>query len=75
VDGIWCFVGSANWDTRSFTLNFEINVEVYDPVIVQQVSAKIAANQATRLTAADLGRRSLPARLRDSAARLFLPYL
>jgi cardiolipin synthase len=75
VDGIWCFVGSANWDTRSFTLNFEINVEVYDPVIVQQVSAKIAANQTTRLTAADLARRSLPARLRDSAARLFLPYL
>jgi len=29
VDEHWCLVGSANWDTRSFTLNFEINAEVY----------------------------------------------
>jgi hypothetical protein len=31
VDDAWCFVGSANWDSRSFRLNFELNVEVYDP--------------------------------------------
>ena len=75
VDGIWCLVGSANWDTRSFRLNFEINLEIYCLVTVQQVSAKIAANQAMRITVADLDRRSLPVRLRDSAARLLLPYL
>jgi len=75
VDAIWCFVGSANWDMRSFRLNFEINLEVYHSVIVQQVSAKIAANQTTRIMQADLDRRSLPARLRDNAAHLMLPYL
>jgi cardiolipin synthase len=75
VDQVWCFVGSANWDMRSFRLNFEINVEVYHSALIEQVSAKIAANQTTRLTAADLERRPLPSRLLDNAAHLMLPYL
>jgi cardiolipin synthase A/B len=75
VDGIWCFVGSANWDMRSFRLNFEIDVEVYHSVTVQQMSAKISAHQITRITTADLDKRSSATRLRDSAARLLLPYL
>jgi cardiolipin synthase len=75
VDGIWCLVGSANWDMRSFRLNFEINLEVYHSGLVEQVSAKISANQHTRLLQADLDRRSLPVRLRDNAAHLMLPYL
>jgi cardiolipin synthase len=75
VDGLWCFIGSANWDMRSFRLNFEINLEVYHSSIVEQVSAIIQANQRTRLTLDILERRSLPVRLRDSAARLMLPYL
>jgi cardiolipin synthase A/B len=75
VDGIWGLVGSANWDMRSFRLNFEINLEVYHSAIVEQVSAKIVAGQITPLLQADLDRRSLPGRLRDNAAHLMLPYL
>jgi cardiolipin synthase len=75
VDQVWCFVGSTNWDMRSFRLNFEVNVEVYHSDLVAQVSAKIAANQTTRLTAADLEGRSLAGRLRNNAAHLMLPYL
>ncbi|MFI4867809.1 MAG: phospholipase D-like domain-containing protein [Steroidobacterales bacterium] len=75
VDGIWCFIGSANWDMRSFRLNFEINLEVYRSDMVEQVTAKIAANQSSRIMQADLDRRSLPSRLRDNAAHLMLPYL
>ncbi|HXL98232.1 MAG TPA: phospholipase D-like domain-containing protein [Steroidobacteraceae bacterium] len=75
VDGIWGLVGSANWDMRSFRLNFEINLEVYHSGLVEQVRNKIAANQSTRLLQADLDRRSLPSRLRDNAAHLMLPYL
>jgi cardiolipin synthase len=75
VDGTWCFVGSANWDMRSFRLNFEINLEIYHSRIVERVSQIIRANQKSRLTLADLASRSLPVRLRDSAARLMLPYL
>jgi cardiolipin synthase len=75
VDALWCFIGSANWDMRSFRLNFEINIEVYHSSLVEQVSAIIQANQKTRLTLEVLERRSLPVRLRDNAARLMLPYL
>jgi cardiolipin synthase A/B len=75
VDGIWCFIGSANWDMRSFRLNFEINLEVYRSALVELVSAKISANQITRVMSTDLDRRSLPIRLRDNAAHLMLPYL
>jgi cardiolipin synthase len=75
VDGIWCMVGSSNWDMRSFRLNFEINLEIYHAAMAGQVSAKINANQHTRLLQADLDRRSLPVRLRDNAAHLMLPYL
>ena len=31
VDGVWSFMGSANWDPRSLRLNFEFNVEVLRP--------------------------------------------
>jgi cardiolipin synthase len=60
---------------RSFRLNFEVNVEVYQSALVEQVSAKIVANQTTRLTATDLEERSLASRLRNNAAHLMLPYL
>ena len=31
VDGEWCLIGSSNWDIRSFRLNFELCIELYDP--------------------------------------------
>ena len=31
IDDSWTLIGSANWDTRSFRLNFELNVELHDP--------------------------------------------
>jgi cardiolipin synthase len=33
VDGTWATVGSTNFDNRSFALNEEINLAVYDPVV------------------------------------------
>ena len=75
VDGQWCLIGSANWDTRSFTLNFEVNVEMYDATMALAIDELISAARVTRLTVADLQGRSLPHRLRDSAARLLSPYL
>ena len=75
VDGIWCLIGSANWDMRSFRLNFELNMEVYDAELVRQVDAQMAAKQHHPMSAAELERQPLPLRLRDNAARLMLPYL
>lgn len=73
IDGAWSLIGSANWDTRSFRLNFELNVELHDADFAAQIS-EIAPN-ARRLTLAELDADPLPIRLRNSAARLLQPYL
>jgi cardiolipin synthase len=75
VDGGWCMVGSANWDIRSFRLNFELCVELYDAGLAAALCAFMRANRGAALTQAELDSRSLPAKLRDAAVRLMLPYL
>jgi len=75
VDGVWSLVGSSNWDVRSFRLNFELDLEVYDPAITRQVDELITAQQGRQISQAELGARSLAVRMRDGAARLMLPYL
>ncbi|KQP55117.1 phospholipase D-like domain-containing protein [Methylobacterium sp. Leaf108] len=75
VDEVWCFVGSANWDMRSFRLNFELNVEIYDADLARWLGAVMDEKTGALLTREDLARRSLPIRLRDASARLWLPYL
>jgi cardiolipin synthase len=76
MDGSWCLIGSSNWDTRSFRLNFEFDLECYDPELVQKldeiIDAKVAGGQ--RLTARDLAQPTW-IRVRDAAARLLMPYL
>jgi cardiolipin synthase len=37
VDGSWLLVGSANWDVRSFKLNFECNMECIDVPLARKV--------------------------------------
>jgi cardiolipin synthase len=73
IDEAWTFIGSANWDTRSFRLNFELNVELHDRDFAAKVMA--IAPKARRLTAAELDADPLATRLRNSAARLLQPYL
>ena len=75
VDGAWCFVGSANWDMRSFRLNFELNVELYDTAMAAELDRFIQGKMETRLVLADILDLPLALRLRDAAARLMLPYL
>lgn len=75
VDGAWCLIGSANWDTRSFRLNFEVNVEIYDPSLATRLNQLMAEKRHHRLGAKELAARPLPLRLRDAGARLLLPYL
>ena len=37
VDGVWATIGSTNFDNRSFALNQEINVTVYDKVTAESL--------------------------------------
>ena len=75
VDDGWSLIGSANWDMRSLRLNFELNMEVCCPEFGALVTAAIERRQGEPLTLAEINARSFPIRLRDSAARLMLPYL
>ncbi len=75
VDGIWCLIGSANWDMRSFRLNFELNMEIYHADVVRQIDQLMAARHGTEITASELDGLPLPVKLIDSGARLMLPYL
>ena len=75
VDGGWSLIGSSNWDMRSLRLNFELNLEVYDPATAAAIARLIEARRGRRLTTTELAARRFPARLRDAAARLSLPYI
>jgi cardiolipin synthase len=77
VDGEWSMVGSANWDSRSFRLNFELSLECYDRGLASSLGAVIEERMASgrRVTLDELGARPLAVRLRDGAARLLSPFL
>ena len=75
VDGEWCMVGSCNWDMRSFRLNFELCLELYDQGLAATLSDLMTQSRGSALTQAELDSRSTPGRLRDAAVRLMLPYL
>jgi cardiolipin synthase len=77
VDDAWSLVGSTNWDPRSLRLNFEFNVECYDPVLARTLGDWFDAQlrRSRQTTLAEVDARSLPVRLRDGAARLLTPFL
>ena len=75
VDGEWALIGSSNWDMRSFRLNFELCMEVYDRTFAQQLQHFAMAHRGVSLTNRELKERPLPVRLRDAAVRLMMPYL
>ncbi len=77
VDGAWSLVGSANWDPRSLRLNFELGLECYGTELARELDALVDARiaSARELHASDLSAEPLWRRLRDGAARLFVPYL
>ncbi len=77
VDDELVIVGSANWDERSFRLNFEADLECRDRDLASQLNAMIDARiaEAASTSLASLQEATLLSRLRDGAARLALPYL
>ena len=75
VDDEWSLIGSANWDTRSLRLNFELTVEFYDPELAKKLSAIIDAKCVDPITAAEVDGRHMVMKLRDASARLMSPYI
>jgi len=77
VDNHYAQIGSANIDPRSLRLNFEIAVEILDDGFARQLSGHCneVIGRSRRVTLQEVDSRSYPARIRDSIAWLFSPYL
>jgi cardiolipin synthase len=77
VDGIWSLVGSTNWDPRSLRLNFELDVESYDPTLGAKLDEVVDAKIATarEISLAEVDARPFHIKVRDGIARLGSPYL
>jgi cardiolipin synthase A/B len=77
VDGVWSLIGSANWDPRSLRLNFEFDVECYDPNLCRGLEKRVDAQIAIarRVTLQDVDGRPILLKLRDGLAHLLTPYL
>jgi len=77
IDAYYALIGSANLDPRSLRLNFEFNVEIYDPAVAAELGQHFEQTcaRSKRTTLAQVDGRSLPVKLRDATAKLFVPYL
>jgi len=77
IDNDIALIGSTNMDIRSFALNAEVNLLVYDEAVVQQLRAvqeRYFAN-SERLEIAAWNRRPLSARVVHNTARLMDSFL
>ena len=72
VDDEVCSVGSANFDIRSFKLNFECNAVVYDRDIATQLRSAFVRDmeQSTHLTPVLYAQRPTSVRVKESIGRL-----
>jgi cardiolipin synthase A/B len=77
VDNIWSLIGSANWDTRSLRLNFELNLSVFDRELATTIHRHFdrAFANSHEITLQEVEEYPLIIKLRNNCARLFSPYL
>jgi cardiolipin synthase len=77
VDGCWATVGSANFDLRSFRLNFEANAVVYGPSLATELERVFERDlsRSRRLDIREFENRGFVERVFEGAARLVAPLL
>jgi cardiolipin synthase len=70
VDGIWATVGSTNLDRRSFALNEELNLVVYDPNVARRLDQAFRddLSRSTPVTYEQWRNRSIVSRLLELMA-------
>jgi len=75
VDGKAGSVGSANWDVRSFRLNFEANAFFYDAAVGAELARAFKEDLAlsTEITLESYRARSRRVKMKESVSRLFSP--
>lgn len=72
VDGLWVSVGSTNFDTRSFSINDEANMNVYDAEFAKRQTEIFEQDlkHSRRITLQEWKNRPVAEKLLDSAASL-----
>lgn len=77
IDSVLCSIGSANMDIRSFTINYELNLVIYDEKTAKKLEEDFINDlthcQEFKLKAYKKG--NLMGRVRDSVFRLASPLL
>ena len=70
VDGVWVSVGSTNFDNRSFRLNDEANLNIYDAVFAAEQSTVFENDKKNSrlMTRAEFKNRSLLGKVADTLA-------
>jgi cardiolipin synthase len=77
VDSALCSIGSANIDIRSFSINYETNLVVYDETVTRELEADFKADceHCVTFSAAEYESRPVASRFVDSTLRLCSPLL
>jgi cardiolipin synthase len=77
VDSALCSIGSANMDIRSFSINYETNLVVYDEGVTRALEADFQADEARSVpfSVSEYESRHAGSRFVDSTLRLCSPLL
>ena len=77
IDGKVSSIGTANWDIRSFSINYELTAVIYDLDVAKQLVKAFEADVADCVVfdVAAYQARGRLLRFRDSVARLAAPLL
>lgn len=77
VDGKVCSYGTANFDIRSFQLNFEVNAVIYDEKVTKQFEEIFIKDieKSTKITLHKYNNRSLVIKIKEQFSRLLSPIL
>ena len=77
VDSVLCSVGSANMDIRSFSINYETNLVIYDEQVTRELETDFRADvrRSVPFTAEAYVARPRRSRFLDSTFRLCSPLL
>jgi cardiolipin synthase len=77
VDGVWSTIGSSNFDDRSFRLNDEVNVNIFDDGIAAQMEAMFFSDlgQCEEMNLRKWFRRGWLDKLKEKMAEVFRPQL
>jgi len=75
VDDTYSFIGTANFDQRSFVLNFEVTALIYGPVMASNLNRQFEVDLRKSMRVQARRKVSPLRRLGDATARLFSPVL